>query len=315
MTAILSRVLPVERILAASPDVCAGLFRCEPTHPLFRGGEPCSSFCIVFPREAAWIQHEGCRRFVADASIATLYNQGQIYHRWAVGGRPDRCDWLAFPAATVRDVVRTCDPAAADDPERPLRFGWACVSATVYAAQRRLFDRLTASSVHDMSDVEERALALLHHVVRRAYAAGSEPRRASQFRGSRVGEQTDATPRARDAVDHARQLIARRPEERASLGDLAAAVGLSPFHLCREFRAVTGTTITAYRTELRARASLERVAAGEDLTTVALSLGFVSHSHFTHAFGRVFGATPSSMRATGEHRPQGKHRGHTTATT
>jgi AraC-like DNA-binding protein len=288
MTTILSRVLPVERVVAASPAVCAGLFRCEPTHPLFRGGEPCSSFCIVFPREAAWIQHEGGRRFLADASVATLYNQGQIYHRWAVGHRPDRADWLAFPAATVRDVVRTFDPAAADDPERPLRFGWAPVSATIYAAQRRLFDRLKSSSPQDLEDLEEHAVALLHHVVARAY-------------GARTAAPVCARPsRSREAVEHARHLIGRRPEERASLSDLAAAAGLSPFQLCREFRAVTGTTISAYRTDLRVRASLERVIAGEDLTTIALSLGFVSHSHFTHAFRRVLGATPSSIRAAGE---------------
>ena len=292
MTAILSRVLPVERIVAASPVVCAGLFRCAATHSLFPGGEPCSSFCIVFPREAAWIQHEGGRKFVADASVATLYNQGQIYHRWAVGLRPDRCDWLAFPAATVRDVVRTFDPTAADDPERPLRFGWAPVSAALYAAQRRLFDTLARSRVHDMGDVEERALALFHHVLRRAYGTREE-----------TASRSAVSPRARDAVEHARQLIARRPEERASLSDLAEAVGLSPFHLCREFRVVTGTTISAYRTELRVRAALERVVASEDLTSVALSLGFVSHSHFTQAFRRTFGATPSSMRTAGETRP------------
>ena len=80
------------------------------------------------------------------------------------------------------------------------------------------------------------------------------------------------------------------------LTDLAAAVDLSPFHLCRAFRIVTGGTISSYRTNLRVRASLERVADGEDLTTVALSLGFASHSHFTHAFTTVFGTSPSAMR-------------------
>jgi AraC-like DNA-binding protein len=76
-------------------------------------------------------------------------------------------------------------------------------------------------------------------------------------------------------------------------------VDLSTFHLCREFRLVTNTTISAYRTDLRVRASLERVAAGEDLTSVALSLGFVSHSHFTHAFRAIFGVVPSAVRASG----------------
>lgn len=284
MTGILSRVLPVEQVVARSPAVYAGLFRCEVTHPLFRGGEPCSSFCIVFPREVAWIQHEGGRRFVADPSMATIYNQGQIYHRWPVGSRPDRSDWLAFPSTAIRDVVRMYDPAAADDRDRPLRFGWAPVSAPVYAAQRRLFESLAAEPQVDVEGFEERAFALLHYIIRRTYTGTETTRRAN------------VSPRVREAVEYARVLIARRPEERASLSDLASAVGLSPFHLCRAFRLVTGTTISAYRTELRVRTALERVSAGEDLTNVALSLGFVSHSHFTHAFKRMFGVAPSTLR-------------------
>jgi AraC-like DNA-binding protein len=49
---------------------------------------------------------------------------------------------------------------------------------------------------------------------------------------------------------------------------------------------------------LRLHASLERVAEpGSDLTAVALDLGFASHSHFTAAFRRSFGLTPSALRA------------------
>jgi len=63
------------------------------------------------------------------------------------------------------------------------------------------------------------------------------------------------------------------------------------------FRAVTGLTISGYRTQLRVRAALERVLAGDDLTATALSLGFDSHSHFTYAFRRTFGGPPSTLRA------------------
>ena len=283
--AILSHVLPVERVIASSPLVCAGLFRCEPHHPLFSGGEPCSSFCVVFPREAAWIQHEGGRRFVADSSVATIYNQGQVYRRWRVGTRPDRCDWLAFRSDVIRDAVRACSEQDADHPSRPLRFGVAPVSAGIYAAQRRLFDALAAGRVQSPLEMEEPAIALLQAVVNSAY--GVSRRRLSR----------PVSPRVRDSVEYVRHFIARRPEDRSTLAELASAIDLSPFHLCREFHALTGATISSYRTELRLRGSLERVAAGEDLTTIALSQGFVSHSHFTQAFRRLFGTTPSSLRA------------------
>jgi AraC-like DNA-binding protein len=286
--AILSHLLPVERIVARSRLVFAGQFRCLPDHPLFPGGRPCSSFCIVFPREVAWIQHENGPRFVADSRVATLYNQGQVYRRWSIGRRPDRCDWLAFPASVVRDAVRACSPSDADDECRPFRFGFAPVAPSVYIAQRRLFDRLEHGAVSDLADVEERSLALLDTVVRQGYAVRN---------GTTTGRPPSA--RVRDAIEHVRQLLAQRPADRTRLSDLAAAVDLSTFHLCREFRLVTNTTISAYRTDLRVRASLERVTAGEDLTSIALSLGFVSHSHFTHAFKAIFGVVPSAVRASG----------------
>ena len=273
-----------------SSIVCAGLFRCAPDDPLFAGGTPCSSYCIVFPREAAWIQHEGGPRFVADASLATLYNQGQVYHRWSIDNRPDRCDWLAFPGSIVRQAVHSRSVEDAGHERQPLRFGSAPIAGGLYAAQRRFFSRLECRAATDALAIEEEALRLLDEVVACAYAS----------QGIRTGAQ-QRSPRAADAVEVARLTIARDPAARIPLSTLASLTGLSPFHLCREFRRQTGTTITAYRTTLRLRASLEPVAAGQDLTAVALGLGFTSHSHFTHAFRRAFGAVPSKVR--GKARP------------
>jgi AraC-like DNA-binding protein len=75
------------------------------------------------------------------------------------------------------------------------------------------------------------------------------------------------------------------------------AVHVSPFHLARIFQQQTGVPVHRYLTQLRLRASLERLADGEeDLTTIALELGFSSHSHFTDAFRREFGQPPSEIR-------------------
>ena len=68
--------------------------------------------------------------------------------------------------------------------------------------------------------------------------------------------------------------------------------------MCRAFRAVTGSTLHAYRNRLRLQHSLEHVAGGESLLDLALDLGYSSHSHFTAAFRRLFGTTPSRVRGT-----------------
>jgi len=41
--------------------------------------------------------------------------------------------------------------------------------------------------------------------------------------------------------------------------------------------------------------------SADDLTSLALDLGFSSHSHFTLAFRRAFGCTPSQFRSTTRH--------------
>jgi len=67
--------------------------------------------------------------------------------------------------------------------------------------------------------------------------------------------------------------------------------------MCRLFREQTGRTIHAYRTQLRLRTALSRLADGErDLTRLALDLGFADQSHFTNAFRRTFDVSPAVFR-------------------
>jgi hypothetical protein len=124
------------------------------TGVLFAGGHPSTAHCIVFPRNAVWIQHDGGARFVADASIATIYNQGQSYRRWAISADGDRCDWIAFDVDVVRDVIAAVSPP---DSEAvwPFRFEWAPVDSRFYAAQRQLFQALDARDQHDPMSTDE----------------------------------------------------------------------------------------------------------------------------------------------------------------
>jgi AraC-like DNA-binding protein len=78
---------------------------------------------------------------------------------------------------------------------------------------------------------------------------------------------------------------------------VAASVNASPFNFSRIFLQQTGLPVHRYLTLLRLRASLELIAAPRtDLTSIALDLGFSSHSHFTDVFRREFGETPSDFR-------------------
>jgi AraC family transcriptional regulator len=104
-------------------------------------------------------------------------------------------------------------------------------------------------------------------------------------------------PGQRLRIERARALLASAPGNHWDLGALGRALRCSPFHLARQFRAVTGETISRYALRLRLGVALERLANGErDIAALAVETGFSHHSHFTARFHSVFGITPSRAR-------------------
>jgi AraC family transcriptional regulator len=107
-----------------------------------------------------------------------------------------------------------------------------------------------------------------------------------------------ATARTAQASLRAREYLAAHFREKFSLSDVASAVAASPFHLSRSFRARYGTTLFAQREKLRIAVALRQLTQRKnDLAELALNLGYNSHSHFSAAFHRAVGCTPSRWRA------------------
>jgi AraC-like DNA-binding protein len=253
-------------------------------HPRFRDSGPIQNHIFVFPRTGVEIRHEGGRPFLAGPNVVTFYNRGQIYRRGPVDPAGDRCEWFAFEDRVVLDAVRLTDPSAEERPGRPFPFAWGPGDSESYWAQRRLVERIASGSAADGLAVEEEMLAVLRRLLARAFALLAPGRRPP-------GE------RRRDLAEAARRLLAARFREPLTLSQLAAALGVSPFHLSRVFRETTGWTLHDYRDSLRLSAALEALhERPSDLTALAFDLGYSSHSHFTAAFRARFGVPPSRAR-------------------
>ena len=80
------------------------------------------------------------------------------------------------------------------------------------------------------------------------------------------------------------------------LSDVARAVSASPAYLTDLFRRHEGVPLHRYLVQLRLARSLVELPHADDLTSLALDLGFSSHSHFTSSFYRAFRCTPSAFR-------------------
>lgn len=85
---------------------------------------------------------------------------------------------------------------------------------------------------------------------------------------------------------------------------IAAAVGVSRFHLSRAAAATLGVPLTAYVRGRRLSEAARALQAGAPgILDVALDAGYGSHEAFTRAFRQHFGVTPEQVRRVGLQRP------------
>jgi AraC-like DNA-binding protein len=276
----------VDRVVFSSATLRVGLFRCPPAFPGFADTGPIDGHLIVFPRTGVTITHAGGRPIVADPNVVMFYNDRQIYRRGQLSHRGDLCEWFAFAPAALVDAIGPFDPAVENRPGRPFALTHGPSEAQVYLLQRMVVAHVLGGAA-DPVYVDETMLAVLGRVVAGAYAARGGLRR------NRGDRRRDGAALAHDV----QALLATTVGTRLRLDEIARAVHSSPFHLCRVFRASTGTTIHAYLNQIRLRTALEFIADGyADLAALGVELGFSSHSHFTQAFRHAFGASPSELR-------------------
>jgi AraC-like DNA-binding protein len=229
-----------------------------------RGGE---STHLVFVRRGVFVAHVGPRAYVADPRTAVI--------SWA-----DTDYRVSHPAACGDDcTVLDLAPALADELLHGRRSRVDVELPLAPATQARYARALATAERGDAFAAEEAALEL-------ARAALGDSART-------IGLPT----RRRAIVRRARELIDADPTSACSVATLAAAVGVSPYHLMRLFRRETGTTLRAYRVQLRLALALHRLRRGErDLASLAAELGFASHAHLTDTFTRLLGTSPRSFR-------------------
>jgi AraC family transcriptional regulator len=103
-------------------------------------------------------------------------------------------------------------------------------------------------------------------------------------------------PNTKRLIRRAKEFLLANYRQSVQLTDVASAAGASPAYLTDVFRRFEGVPLHGYLTQLRLAAALLELPHTDDLTALALNLGFSSHSHFTFAFRRSFGCTPSEFR-------------------
>jgi AraC-like DNA-binding protein len=100
-------------------------------------------------------------------------------------------------------------------------------------------------------------------------------------------------------------LLASDVSRRWTLAQIAKQIGGSSVYLTQVFQQVEGLPLYRYHLRLRLARALDLLFRYEDLSALAIDLGFSSHSHFAAHFKHAYGRSPSAFRQLA---PSGKDR-------
>lgn len=250
--------------------------RCRGTCRHRSSSECAATTHLVFPYRGAFMRHVGSVDTVAEANQLIFFNGDEEYaiSHPVEGG--DDCLSIAMDPQLLHEL------APADRLE--LRSGVffnrpaLVIDARTQAHAAHLRHGLDRGMLEPL-EAETLAIGL----VRRSLGT-----RLSSVRARRFGR--------RKLVDRTKLLLASAPMRRWGLADIAAEVGVSPVYLTQVFTQVEGVPLYRYQLQLRLARALDLIAQYDDLTMLALDLGFSSHSHFTSTFRRHYGQSPSDFR-------------------
>jgi AraC-like DNA-binding protein len=243
-------------------------------HPRGRGhtDEQTSGHTIVFIRRGCFVRSADGVESLLDPTVAYCMNAGEEQRYDHPHDKGDDCTSLVLAS----DLIASLWGGELRLPSTPLHT----------SPEIDLEHRLLSSAGRDGTDpheLVERVLTLVADVLEQ-----HDPRPVASGRPATIRAQ-------RIAADGAREILADNHE--CSLPELAQQLAVSPHHLSRVFRSLTGHTISRHRMRLRARAALEHLAGGEsDLARIAADAGFADQSHLCRVIVRETGHTPAALR-------------------
>ncbi len=258
------------RTVAVRNVHCAGTCR-------HRSAEECSAAThLVFPYRGVYVRHVGSDQSVADANHVLFFNAGEGYQvsHPVVGG--DASLGLVVSQPLLRELAPAALVAKRDE------FGFRGQSLRIDPRAQALVALLRHSLTHgSIEPLEAESLALT--LVCRSL-------------GPRTAHETGATHARRRLVNRVKLLLAGDLTRRWSLADIAAEIGGSAVYLTQAFQQVEGVPLYRYHLRLRLARALDLVARYDDMSALALDLGFSSHSHFAAAFKQAYGRSPTAFR-------------------
>jgi AraC family transcriptional regulator len=231
-------------------------------------------FQVCLPYAGLFVWHVGGEDVVADANQVLFVTAGEPFRISGPAARRYGELILTPPLEVLAELAGTTE-----------------ARLTAHPLFRRRSCRITPA-------VQELRAHLLHLSPERDSHLGAEELVLTLLRSTLQTERPRYEPGAttRRMIHRTKEFMEANLSRRLRLTDVSRAVNASPAYLTDVFRRAEGVPLHRYVLQLRLARALVALPHVTDLTTLALDLGFSSHSHFAAAFRRAFGCTPSQFR-------------------
>ena len=264
--------------LLKSPTVTIRDTYCRGTHRHQSPEEHTLTTQLVFSYRGVYIRHVGQNQAVAEANQVVFFNAMEGYRVSHPVSGGDASITLVVEESQLHELA----------PPSLLQGG----ARVAFRQQRLRIDARTQALV-----------ALLRHSLREKVA---EPLEAETLAltlvqrslGPRTARSPSSTYGRQRLVDRIKLVLASDLARRWTLGEIATEVHGSAVYLTQVFQQVEGLPLYRYQLSLRLSRALDLLGEYDDLTSLGLDLGFSSHSHFSAAFRRLYGNTPSEFKRT-----------------
>jgi AraC family transcriptional regulator len=254
----------VSRTVLATPLISARDVQCSACRGRHVGAAECDAVAnVVIPYRGNFVRRVGARTAHADVNQALFFNADEEYRIDHLTDEGDACLSINVSAQILDELAGT---KQFRDSQRRIE---PALQLLVAQLRQGRFNILLA---------EETAV----RIVRRLFTADYSARAV--------------TTAQRRLVRQAKQMLHSDPRHRWSLSEIAQAIGTSPVHLTQTFSTAEGMPLYRYQTQLRLALALHELPETDDLASLALNLGFSSHSQFTTAFKRMYGVSPSALK-------------------